>query len=83
MPKKTEYAEGTPDWVDLQTTDQSADGLDRGDVAISDRGDRLEDVPEGGRELVVLLTVEGPDDEPAQEHHQDVGGHDQVDRVAR
>ncbi len=24
MPKKTEYAQGTPDWVDLQTTDQSA-----------------------------------------------------------
>ncbi|HYB39376.1 MAG TPA: VOC family protein [Mycobacterium sp.] len=24
MPKRTEYAQGTPDWVDLQTTDQSA-----------------------------------------------------------
>ena len=24
MPKKTEYAQGTPNWVDLQTTDQSA-----------------------------------------------------------
>ena len=24
MPKKTEYAQGTPDWVDLQTTDQNA-----------------------------------------------------------
>src|SRR4051812_8529893 len=24
MPKKTEYAQGTPDWVDLQTTDQAA-----------------------------------------------------------
>ena len=24
MPKKTGYAQGTPDWVDLQTTDQSA-----------------------------------------------------------
>ncbi len=24
MPRKTEYAQGTPDWVDLQTTDQSA-----------------------------------------------------------
>ena len=24
MPKKTEYAQGTPSWVDLQTTDQNA-----------------------------------------------------------
>lgn len=24
MPKRTEYAQGTPNWVDLQTTDQSA-----------------------------------------------------------
>ena len=24
MPKTTEYAQGTPNWVDLQTTDQSA-----------------------------------------------------------
>ena len=24
MPKKTEYAQGTPSWVDLQTTDQDA-----------------------------------------------------------
>lgn len=24
MPKKTEYVQGTPDWVDLQTTDQAA-----------------------------------------------------------
>ena len=24
MPKKTEYQQGTPSWVDLQTTDQAA-----------------------------------------------------------
>jgi len=24
MPKKTEYEQGTPSWVDLQTTDQDA-----------------------------------------------------------
>jgi uncharacterized protein len=24
MPTKTEYVQGTPNWVDLQTTDQSA-----------------------------------------------------------
>lgn len=24
MPKRSEYRQGTPNWVDLQTTDQSA-----------------------------------------------------------
>ena len=24
MPTKTEYLQGTPNWIDLQTTDQSA-----------------------------------------------------------
>ena len=24
MPKRTEYEQGTPSWVDLQTTDQAA-----------------------------------------------------------
>lgn len=56
MPKRTEYAQGTPDWVDLQTTDQSAAKQFYGSLFGWSFDDRP--MPDGGAYSMAMLNGE-------------------------
>jgi uncharacterized protein len=56
MPKKTEYAQGTPGWVDLQTTDQDAGKKFYGSLLGWSYDDRP--MPQGGTYAMALVNGE-------------------------
>ncbi len=57
MPKKTEYAQGTPNWTDLQTTDQSDAKRFYGSLL----GWTFEDQPSPGGSVYAMAKLNGED----------------------